>query len=409
MRARKFAAAGSALAAALGLWWTWGLLAAKDPRLILERRVDLPITGWSFPAVALFLAASVMILAAFLALRLTLRNKGRTGAAADAVFVLALIGIALKSLRLHAPGLSYAILALAFLGTALAAAGWLSPGSLRRSASRASKRLALAALIAAAGLEVVAVLFFVPWSLRGELPERRLRYYAGPLLDPILFADLKGHVHAGGAEGGSLRGIRLEGADLRGAVLKGADLRSARLDGARLDEADLEAADLRQAVLVRTRLNFVNLRNAGLSGAVFGQAYSMGADLRGADFKGSNPHAFYYADGRGMDLTDAKMIRAQFFGSDLREATLRNTDLSDASLIRVRFDDADLSGASLAGADLDHAEFYGARLDGTDLSGVRYLRPESLAEARSLRAAVIDPPLLERLKRINPLLFPDEE
>ena len=66
-------------------------------------------------------------------------------------------------------------------------------------------------------------------------------------------------------------------------------------------------------------------------------------------------------------------------------------------------DEADLEAADL------RAEFRGARLDGVDLSGVRYLRPESLATARSLRAASIDPPLLERLKQVNPLLFPDEE
>ena len=99
------------------------------------------------------------------------------------------------------------------------------------------------------------------------------------------------------------------------------------------------------------------------------------------------------------------MTRAQIFGSDLRGAVLRNVDLSNASLIRVRFEDADLSGASLAGADLELVPLRGAILEGADLTSVRRLRPESLAEARSLRGTLIDPPLLKELKRLNPGLY----
>ena len=401
MKVRRTAPAAAAIPlAVLIAWWIWALLAVPDHRLVLERQVGLPLSGGGIPARVFFYALPIMALAGFQALRPKI--KGWFGAVAAAAFFVILIANSVKCLKLHDPLLSYMTAAMAIAGTALIAAGWLTSGALRRPSSWTVKSLGGGTLMAAGGLELAVILFLVPWSLRGDLPKNWNSYPFGPSLRSILYADLEGYQNHARR---NLRGIRLEGADLCGAAFKGADLRGARLDWARMDRADFEGSDLAGAVLKGTRLSFINLKNADLSRVDFRLAYSLGADLRGAVFKGGNPHAFFYADGRGTDLSGTRMNYAQFFGTDLRGAILRNTDIRNANLIRVRFDGADLSGANLACSDMERVTFRGALLAGADLTHARRVRPENLAEARSLRGATIDPALLAELKRLNPSLF----
>jgi len=406
MRGRRTVpSVATSLPAALCAYWIWALLAARDHLLVLERQVRLPPLGPDIPAGILFIAAPLAVLAALLGARFFVR--GPIGAVAAAAVSIASIVNVLRCLALHDPFLSYASGGLAIAGTALIAKGRVGADRFRRAGTRAIKVFAAGALAAAAGLELVVMLFLVPWSLRGDLPGKLNNYPFGSALRSLLYADLAGYVRPACAPRKSLRGIRLEGANLRGAVLRGADLRDARLFRARLDSADLEGADLRSAHLGEARLSFVNLRDSDLSGANLSGVYSLGTDLRGAVLRGAGYHLqrFFYADARGADLTSAELNEAQFFWSDFRGAIFRNAKLPDATLIRTRLEGADLSGSTLTGADFCQAGLGGAILEGADLRGARRLRPDSLAEARTLRGAALDPPLLDEMKRRRPDLF----
>ncbi len=381
-------------------YWAWVLLSSPDSRVVLEGRLRLPLAGMDIASGVFFLAAPLIVFAAFLGLR----SKARMGWPALIPFPAALLLNASRSLTLHDPVISYLAAGAAFAGIAWI---WASLRPFRRGTAAAGKIFAATGLIAALGIESVLVFFLIPWSLRGDLPGSFNGYPFGPALRSVLYANLAGYERRLGTGARSLRGIRLEGADLSRAVLKGVDLRGARLFRARMERADLEGSDLRSAGLVEARLSFVNFRRSDLSGAELSGAYSMGADLRGASFRGVRRHVvrLHYADGRGTDFTSAELLKAECNGADFRGAVFRDAVLSDARLIRARFDGADLSGANLSNADLEQTTFRGAILAGTDLSGAKNISLDELAAAATLRGARLDAPLLEELKRRNPGLF----
>jgi uncharacterized protein YjbI with pentapeptide repeats len=403
MTDRGFAiAARPVLAAALGLWWVWALLTVPDDRLVLERLIPLPLLGTAVPAGG-FLGATpfVLLVPVFL---LRTRLTGWLGSIAGAALACVLVANTLKGVKLHSPVLCYSTAALAIGGAALAAAAMQSAGTSRRPSSRASNLSVAATPVLTAALELTVVVFLVPWALRGFLPGTLNVPVVGACLRSALYADLQGHVIEVATRQRNLRGVRLEGANLRRAVFRAVDLRDARLDHARMEWADVQGSDLSGAVLSGTSLSFANFRNTDLSRASLGSSECFATDLRGAVAKGANPHFLRYADARGIDLTGAEMIGAEHFGSDFRGAVLKNANLSSSFLIRVRFDDADLSGASLAQADLESVSFRGAKLDGADLRGARRIPLDSLARARSLKGASIDPAVLQELRRLNPAL-----
>ncbi len=79
------------------------------------------------------------------------------------------------------------------------------------------------------------------------------------------------------------------------------------------------------------------------------------ADLKGADLHSAN-------------LTDANLSNANLKGADLRGADLTNADLSGANLSNANLTGADLTKANLTGADLTKANLSGADLGGLDLT-----------------------------------------
>jgi hypothetical protein len=130
--------------------------------------------------------------------------------------------------------------------------------------------------------------------------------------------------------------------DLSGADLSGANLRKANLSG-----ADLFEAKLFEANLIKANLLEANLSGAHLSGADFSSAFLRKADLLGADLLITNLS--------GADLSMAGLRRASFLGASLRRAYLGGanviaanffrTDLSEATLLLTVFADMDLSEA----------------------------------------------------------------
>ena len=72
---------------------------------------------------------------------------------------------------------------------------------------------------------------------------------------------------------------------------------------------------------------------------------------------------------QGVQLPEARLLRANFTNADVRNSNLAGADLSYASLNGANFRQSDLSHASLLSADLSDADFCGARLAGADFDG----------------------------------------
>ncbi|MFI5631894.1 pentapeptide repeat-containing protein [Streptomyces sp. NPDC051664] len=104
---------------------------------------------------------------------------------------------------------------------------------------------------------------------------------------------------------------------------------------------------------------------------------------------------------RGIQLSGARLVKANLFGADLRAANLADAWLEGAMLIDADLRDASLDGADLRGAYLHSADLQGARLrfakfkgatldgtrlDGADLSYTEGLRVEQLVMADLGRA-----------------------
>lgn len=138
--------------------------------------------------------------------------------------------------------------------------------------------------------------------------------------------------------------------------LDNTDLANLNLPGAKLANADLSGADLSGA----------NLRDADLTGA-----YLEGADLACPGLLAkSNPTNMFVC----TNLSDAKLVAANFTGSNLMLDSLEDADLTSANLTfaylyGAYFSDANLTRAAFNGATLSYANFYGANLTQTVLAG----------------------------------------
>jgi uncharacterized protein YjbI with pentapeptide repeats len=203
-------------------------------------------------------------------------------------------------------------------------------------------------------------------------------------------------------------GQRLISTDLYGANLQGAQLERADLEGANLQDANLEGASLLGARLYRAYLKEANLYGANLEGVDFEEANLQLALLTDAHLKGANLERAHLEEAvlEGADLEGTNLNRAHLENAHLREADLegallegahlngadlQGVNLSSAHLLRALLRKANLSMANLEGANFKGAHLEGANLKGANLEGT------NLEEARSLRAAQIDPEWLERL------------
>ena len=384
-------------------YWVWALLASPDSVVVIERQVRLPILGLSAPCGVFFIAAPLIAGA----VSLIVGARARVTRPAPLLCLAAILLNAFRGLKLHDPVISYLSAGIALAGIVWTSWRWMAARPFREKRSRASVLFAAGGLGAAWVVGLILIFYFVPWSLRGDLPGSWNSYPFGPALRSVLYADLAGYKPPAGKRPLSLRGLHLEGANLRRAVLTRADLRNAELYRARLDLADLEGADLRGVHMVEAQFSFANLRGADLTGADTSGSYSMGADLRNAVLRGSSHHSqrFNNADARGADFGSAKLSKATFFGADLRGASFRDAGLGNATFTRADLTGADLSGSSLFNATFLQTHFAGADLADANLRGVLELAPASLAEVRSLRGARLDAPLLEEIMRLGPGLF----
>jgi uncharacterized protein YjbI with pentapeptide repeats len=128
--------------------------------------------------------------------------------------------------------------------------------------------------------------------------------------------------------------VNFTGADLRGSDMSFATLESALLSNARLAGASLYAVNFRNAQLLRADLSRADMRDIKAEHAVFSFA-----SLEQTDFSSAK-------------LAEANATGAQFKGTILMDADLRNADLRGAFFNGAIFRGADITGANVAGADL---------------------------------------------------------
>lgn len=151
--------------------------------------------------------------------------------------------------------------------------------------------------------------------------------------------------------------------DITVILMEHADLREAYLVGATLLNTDLSHTNLSKANLSRANMYKVNLYSADLREAVLDEAFVTYADLRGANLTKAN-------------LCDSSLCRSNLSRTELDE---KPTNLAGANLSRADLTEANLAGANLHGADLKKAK----------LSGATGTTPEQLAEAKSLKGAIM--------------------
>ena len=153
-------------------------------------------------------------------------------------------------------------------------------------------------------------------------------------------------------------------ADLSGATLlkaRGAGVRftGAKLTRAALVECALDDADLTDVDAENLRVVMgTSLRRARLVGARLDSATMRDTALEGADFS--------RAQGRSLDLSEARLARAKFYQAKMREARFVRADLTDAVMMSL-----DAIDALFQSADITRVDFTGANLFGADFGRVR--------------------------------------
>lgn len=146
-------------------------------------------------------------------------------------------------------------------------------------------------------------------------------------------------------------------------TMRGRDLRDARASNAFLAALDLSWARLERADLREAQLEEATLVGARLHDVNLSLARLERANLRDAQ------------------LGRARLIGARLDGANLYRARLEEACIQDAHLVGANLTEADLEGADLRAARLDGAILEKARLDGADLSSAG-LEGADLRDAR---------------------------
>ena len=167
------------------------------------------------------------------------------------------------------------------------------------------------------------------------------------------------------------------------------DLSCTNFTGADFREADLRKADFREADLREVYLGEANLS---------------GADFRRANLSRVNPprtnvvtRSVNFAEAllTQTNLSEARLVRADFSGAELNEANLGAAFLYETKFVKANLNEANLSGADLSRANLNEANLSGANLSrailkGTNFSGVKGLRKEQVKSAQDWEDAKYD-------------------
>ncbi len=325
--------------------------------------------------------------------------------------------ISLSYIRKHAPYASYAVAALALLGTLAVACFWWADTRRRSGWRHRVACLIISVLIVFEGF----VLFpFIPWAHKGGVKYYRVSWlpgYVNCVADHIATVKLSfqklvaepGVDYEGFVHWQDLRKVHLEGADLYSSILKRADLSGACLDCANLSRAILEGINLRGAVFKRATFEEANLKWADLTYAFLRWAVFWKADLRKINLQEAylREVIFWKTDIQDSYFQDCYVREAIFWKADLRGArgltasqlslarTLYGTKLDPAlmqdiqdrypRLLDANLENVNLQGANLREEDLKKTSFQEANLKEANLWGAD-LQEADLRKAHLQRA-----------------------
>jgi len=231
----------------------------------------------------------------------------------------------------------------------------------------------------------------------------------GPRLNEINLRYARGY-HAAFANArlwrANLEGTSLAEADFRGANLREANLKSARMDRVLAEKTNMVSVDARGAVFAAGAFQNADLSYANLDGGTLTTANLSRATLYSANLRHAN---MLRAELSHADLRDAKLEEAvlslatleqtdfsaaKMMGANLTGAQAKGTILLEADLSR-----ADLRGATFAGAVLRQVKLDGANLLGADFRGALGLEAWQVCSAQGWRGAQFDPDVKAALEQ----------
>jgi uncharacterized protein YjbI with pentapeptide repeats len=186
--------------------------------------------------------------------------------------------------------------------------------------------------------------------------------------------------------------------DLSHASFEGADLTRSNFIEANLSGVDFSVAKLSQVSFVNCQGDGVRFRRADLARAIF----AMGCRFEAADFEGS--------DLSGANLRQQQLARANFARACIDNADFSATELMDSSFVhacgrQAQFVRARLAGASFVGANLHGANYQKAVLYGASFARSNLFRAD-FGRARLDECSVFEGALLQQTK-FRPLVRHD--
>ncbi len=223
----------------------------------------------------------------------------------------------------------------------------------------------------------------------------------GPRLNEINLRYARGY-HAAFANArlwrANLEGSSLAETDFRGANLREANLRFANMDHVQAERANLVSADARGAVFSGGDFRNADWSYANLEGTTLATANLEGATMYAVDLRRANllRAELSRADLRDTKLEEAVLSLARLEQTDFSAAKMMGANLTGAQAKGTIFLEADLSkadlrGASFAGAVLRQVKLDGASLMGADFRGALGLEAWQVCSAQGWRGAQFDP------------------
>jgi uncharacterized protein YjbI with pentapeptide repeats len=231
----------------------------------------------------------------------------------------------------------------------------------------------------------------------------------GPLLNEINLRYARGY-RATFANARLWR-ANLEGSSLAETDFRGANLREANLQSAQMDHVQAEKANLVSANAQRAEFNGGDFRSAdwsfaNLEGATLTTASLAGATMYAVNLRHANllRAELSHADLRDTKLEEAVLSLARLEQTDFSAAKMMGANLTGAQAKGTIFLEADLSkadlrGASFAGAVLRQVKLDGANLLGADLRGALGLEAWQVCSTQGWRGAQLDPDVMAAVEQ----------
>ena len=222
----------------------------------------------------------------------------------------------------------------------------------------------------------------------------------GPRLNEIDLRYARGyHAAFAGARmwRANLEGASLAEADFRGANLRETNLRSARMDRVQLEKSNLVSTDAEDAVFSggdfqNSDLSFANLQGATLTTANLQHATLYSVNLRFANLLRAD---LSHADLRDTKLEQAALSLTTLEQTDFSAAKMMGANLTGAQakgtiFLEADLSNADLRGATFAGAVLRQVKLDGANVLGADFRGALGLDAWQVCATHGWRGAQLD-------------------